>query len=610
MTPEEWKPIGIKELEDEALKAVKNTTNELVIAGPGAGKTELLAQKACYLLQTNTCPYPYKILALTFKVDAAKNLKQRINQRVNDEKCNRFISETYEAFFVRLINQFQGGLPIEWNLFSELNIKNFEARKNEERAYLNGCEDERCSLSYLESINSNTLENDYLLNKPINEYNNDDIHDYISIKVWQNLLRTNRITFKMVPRLAEFILDKNPYIVKCLQQTYKHIFIDEFQDTTSIQYDIIKKLFLTDKNFITAVGDNNQKIMSWAGAMDGVFECFKFDFKSETFFLKNNYRSIPSLVEIQKNLTQLFSIQSEYISALEISDDIQNPCTLYLCDNEIKEAKVISKLVKELLNECPPNEICLLIRSNFDQISKIIIDTLQNDGIKVRNENMLQDLLKEPAIQLICNIIRISFSYEYKDDYISLKSYFLRNLNLRDFEKNTQKIIQIIKSQTLDFESLFDEIVQYLNPDLLSKSYSQYRKSKFLMNKINDFLEYIKPKFNNIPLLEIINDLVGDSYVPIMSIHKSKGLEFENVILIGLEDNAFWNYNENQTEENCTFFVAFSRAKKRVFFTMSKLRHDKWGRQVNLSLANITPIIDILKQSNMKILNDQTYLSQ
>lgn len=98
-------------LEDNANAAVKAKGNVLVVAGPGAGKTELLAQKASYLFQTNTCRDPQKILAISFKNDAADNLKKRVIKRCGKEVESRFISMTYDAFSKSLVDHFRFALP-------------------------------------------------------------------------------------------------------------------------------------------------------------------------------------------------------------------------------------------------------------------------------------------------------------------------------------------------------------------------------------------------------------------------------------------------------------------------------------------------------------------
>ena len=111
VAPENWIPCDGVVLEDNANAAVKAKGNVLVVAGPGAGKTELLAQKASYLFQTNTCRDPQKILAISFKNDAADNLKKRVIKRCGKEVESRFISMTYDAFSKSLVDHFRFALP-------------------------------------------------------------------------------------------------------------------------------------------------------------------------------------------------------------------------------------------------------------------------------------------------------------------------------------------------------------------------------------------------------------------------------------------------------------------------------------------------------------------
>ena len=86
---------------------------------------------------------------------------------------------------------------------------------------------------------------------------------------------------------------------QALQLTYSHLFMDEFQDTTQVQYDLAKEIFLSSSTLVTAVGDNKQQIMRWAMAMDDPFTPFEADFKAQRTSLLNNYRSSPDLVRIQ-----------------------------------------------------------------------------------------------------------------------------------------------------------------------------------------------------------------------------------------------------------------------------------------------------------------------
>ena len=111
VAPEKWSPCDGIVLEECANCAVRTQKNVLVIAGPGAGKTELLEQKASYLFQTNICRFPQKILAISFKKDAAENLKKRVVKRCGDEIESRFMSMTYDAFSKSILDHFHFALP-------------------------------------------------------------------------------------------------------------------------------------------------------------------------------------------------------------------------------------------------------------------------------------------------------------------------------------------------------------------------------------------------------------------------------------------------------------------------------------------------------------------
>lgn len=112
--PEHWQPKGIENLEPNAWQALRRRESTSVIAGPGAGKTEFLAQKAAYLLETGLCPTNKKILAISFKTDAAKNLADRVEERCPEELGSRFVSMTFDAFSKNIVDRFRMALPPQW----------------------------------------------------------------------------------------------------------------------------------------------------------------------------------------------------------------------------------------------------------------------------------------------------------------------------------------------------------------------------------------------------------------------------------------------------------------------------------------------------------------
>src|SRR5690349_6032206 len=110
--PQDWKPQGVADLEPRAWEALRETERSvLVTSGAGAGKTEFLAQKATYLLQTGICSAPKRILAISFKRDAARNLDERVNKRCPPEQARRFDSMTFDGFTKHILDRFRAAIP-------------------------------------------------------------------------------------------------------------------------------------------------------------------------------------------------------------------------------------------------------------------------------------------------------------------------------------------------------------------------------------------------------------------------------------------------------------------------------------------------------------------
>ncbi|GAA0904546.1 UvrD-helicase domain-containing protein [Virgisporangium aurantiacum] len=241
--PEQWRPVDGLVLEPNAMTAATILgTNAVVSAGPGAGKTELLAQRADFLLRTGQCRYPRRILAVSFKVDAARNLRERVRSRSGPQLAARFDSFTFDAFAKRLIDNFRPALT-----------------------------------------GQNALDPDYQIDP-------------------DTRVARKQITFKDLVPLALEILEANAYASRGIRQTYSHVFLDEFQDCTEQQYRLIKAAFSESTAILTAVGDTKQRIMAWAGALDGVLETFANDFSAEPLPLYQNRRSAPHLRRMQNRM--------------------------------------------------------------------------------------------------------------------------------------------------------------------------------------------------------------------------------------------------------------------------------------------------------------------
>ena len=417
---ENWQPVDGLILEESALNAVKlDTANCLVVAGPGSGKTELLAQRACYLLETNECIYPKKILAISFKRDAAKNLAERVKKRCGSELSNRFISKTYDSFAKNLLDHFRLAIPKEYRPTANYNIV-FNNREFEDtyrtinEEYFNTTATEILNTSLIKSslpLNRNSIQNEF----------SDDVWRFVSSKQ-----KISYISFPMITRLAEYIINSNPKLKKYLQTTYSHVFLDEFQDTNLVQYDLVKSCFLNSNAIVTAVGDDKQTIMRWAGAVYNIFSIFKTDFSAKKEQLLMNHRSAPKLVELQKILVNDLMKQNIPVTASSKWEKDQGEIMVWVCDDYKVEAENLSQHIDDLLKMgLVPRDISILVKQRVANYASLLIEELRKHGINARNENDYQDLITEELILFILNTIYVASNQSAKEKQELLDFIFL-----------------------------------------------------------------------------------------------------------------------------------------------------------------------------------------
>ena len=596
---EEWFPKGDIILEKTALEAVKDVTNCLVIAGPGAGKTELLAQKLDYLFSTNKCVSPKKILALSFKTDAASNLKERVKKRYGDEYASRFTSLTYSAFEKRILDQFRVVIPEDIRPSRDYLIEDWDTIK--ELLSMNGINVNGLRMSDIRNFVENII-----------------LNDRNTHKLKKDLLKGTQdnkpvLLYSQITKLSTQIIATNEYIRKALQMTYDFVFLDEFQDTTYAQYNLLKTCFLGSSCKLTAVGDNKQAIMRWAGAKPDIFPDYIRDFNSNEYQLLMNHRSVPKLVEFQKEVHQILNSNHSSIQTNNYPEFQEGEITLFEFENESLEAELIANDIEsKIQGGIRPSEICILVKQKVDDYSSKLITTLSSKGIKARIENEYQELLKDPTCNLLLDLIscsqgkrdpliweNISNFYgningidKFTDELILAKSY-------KEIDNIVSDITYLISNFIPNEESmlnLIDCIIEKIDEKRIISNFSTYNGKSDLDIIVKNFSKLLYKEYSQTQgeWLDIVSSFKGENSIPIMTIHKSKGLEYDVVYFLGLEDSAFWNFNNQPEEDKSAFFVALSRAKSYLIFTYCKFRKD--DRQ---DKKNINEIYSLLTQSTL-----------
>src|SRR5690625_263104 len=610
---EMWTPKDNIILEKAANEVVEYEGNASVLAGPGSGKTELLAQKACYLLETNTSPHPSKILAISFKKDAAQNLKKRVEKRSGKEFEDRFVSLTYDAFAKQLMDRFILAIPepyrptIEYeivNLYSR-DVTNFRQKIGEPSQFFDGGH----YFYYREFVKS------YANTKlPLKKDNINSIEKWYQYQLWMEYINNGEesmLTFPMISRIVEYLFRLNPKLLKAIQTTYSHIFLYEFQDTTLVQYDLVTTLFQHSTVSLTVVGDVKQRIMAWAGALPEVIEYYYQDFNPKEFEMIINHRSVPLLVEIQTSIVNDMLDNNTQVYPSNKWDDIdEGTCEIWRFNEVYEEAKVLSSEIKSWIEneKIEKRDIGILVRQRADLYSETLISALNDLNIHSRVEDKWQDLLAENFMPYIIDVFTLSTTERNSESWSRLISSVqqLRGEESESYEVeielnnfiNEFKYDLNVTSKDINEKSVAEMLYKILNVigiDLIKENFSEYRKGNYFKQKVNQVAEFLTHSFNKHKCWHLaLKDFMGVNSIPIMSIHKSKGLEFEAVILLGLEDGAFWNFKNQSKEEAYTFFVALSRAKTKMIFTFCNNRFSGQARH------EIRSIYQMLENAGVK----------
>ncbi|MEQ8765741.1 MAG: UvrD-helicase domain-containing protein [Planctomycetota bacterium] len=346
--PANWLPADGLDLEPNAYAAVKEIEQNIALtAGPGAGKTEMLAQRADFLLRTGSCRYPKRILAISFKVDASQNLKDRVRKRCGLERAVRLDSQTFHAFAKCVIDR--------------------------SRIVLTG-QDE--------------LDPDYAIGE---------------FRIPKRL-----ITFEDMVPLAVQIIASSRIARNAIRQTYKYVFLDEFQDCTSAQYRLIKECFLGTNTRLTAVGDTKQRIMGWAGALEGIFETYTHDFGARSLNLYQNFRSAPRLRRMQNAMVRVMD-KPAAVNDGDLQGDDGEIGILRFRDDE-EEANAVADAVYAWIeneNVCP-SEIAVLVGKQQKLYCQELRTALEARGVPFRDEDDVQNLASEPVAKLIVDFLLVA----------------------------------------------------------------------------------------------------------------------------------------------------------------------------------------------------------
>lgn len=570
----------------------------LVTAGPGSGKTRVLTQRIANIIRLRKG----KVLALTFSNKAAEEISERVKNQIAADSHERIKVETIHSFCLDLVlnrgNQI--GLDPNLSVIEDVSDK-LEMLK---RAFLNSkmvIPEEKKLREELRIIEENKKNFLY----PENLTTSDDFRDIF--ETYNNLLKSNRmLDFNDILYYSYRILLDVPSVAKNYTRLYKYILIDEAQDLNSTQYRIIKALTPNFENLMM-VGDSAQSIYGFNGSDSRIMtEMFVDDYNPEVFSLIENFRSTSKIIEAASRIQP----DSRSSSVYPLEGELQ----VLSFENEIAEAQWVRQKIQHLLefgsewveNDIKPEDIAIIGRNRylFSKLEEEFIDNKIEFSFGGINSNIECETIEMKIFELGMRVLVNPF-----DDlhYRQLNKYLLRENKEKNFlvdlltntEVNSTEVDKIVfKSvitawnilsinqenfiKALDemkntvYEGKFSEEFKFLfqgDVDLWKGRWSRYVKQSVRGDRS---LSYFR---NQVSLGKL--DIDNGSGVSFLTVHMSKGLEFEIVFIVGMVNGTFPDYrvrtSVQEKEELNNMFVALTRAKRECYLTYPLMKKMPWG---------------------------------
>ena len=620
--------ININELNDKQKEAVLHKEGPcLVLAGAGSGKTKVLTTRIAYLIEEGIPSY--NVLAITFTNKAAKEMKERLELLVPDN--NAFVG-TFHSFGVRIIRENAPllGLDRTFSILDSDDVLSIIKKILKE----DGLDPKIYNPSYIRNKIS-TIKNDMLTSYEIDKLFNtppDQIAVNVYYKYQDILKKNNSVDFDDLLLLPVQLFTEHKDVLESYQDKYKYILIDEYQDTNEVQYKLSKLLAKKYQN-IFIVGDPDQSIYMFRGANFRNILNFEKDYKNATVIpLEENYRSTNSILEtansviknnVERKEKTLWSNKGEgckikYLRAYDDKHEIQ------LVIDEIK------KLIDEGLDK---KEISVLYRTNAQ--SRLVEEMFMKNNIPYRVVGSYYFYSRKEIKDLMC-YLRLILN---NNDEISLRRVInvpkrgigeatISRLEQEAKENNISMFEAISKGKELQFKELILELTKdskdlsltELVEDVLDKTgmRREYEQEDNLENELRlDNLEEFKSisvafeeRTGSVSLEDFLTEisLIADmsdhreetDSVTLMTVHSAKGLEFNTVFLIGMEDGIFPHQNSfldpgGLEEERRLCYVGITRAKERLYISNAK-RRTLYGREV------VNPVSRFIKEMNPEFL--------
>ena len=624
----------------------------IIIAGAGSGKTRVLTYRIAYLMSEGVDPF--NILSLTFTNKAAREMKTRISTIVGDSEAKNLWMGTFHSVFAKIL-RFEAdklGYPSNFTIYDTQDSQRLissiiKEKKLDKDIYKYKQVQSRIS-AYKNSLitvkayfqNPELKEADVMAKRP---EMGEIYKEYVS-----RCFKAGAMDFDDLLLKTNELITRFPEVLAKYQDRFRYILVDEYQDTNHSQYLIVRALSDRFQN-ICVVGDDAQSIYAFRGANINNILNFQKDYDNVKLFrLEQNYRSTKNIVNaansiIEKNQTKLDKVV--WTANEEGEKIIVNRS---LTDGD--EGRYIASTIfdNKMQNQAKNGDFAVLYRTNAQ--SRSIEDALRKRGLEYRiygglsfyQRKEIKDVLSylrliinpsdEEALKRIINFpgrgigqttvdrLIVSANEHNKTIFEILKHLNELPININAGTKtklqNFTTMIESFKvmSQTANAFDLAEHVckatglIQEFKKDGTPEGINRMENIEELLNGIKDFVEgqqeladstgSIAEFLEDVALATDLDNEEGDDSdkVALMTIHLAKGLEFEYVFIVGLEEDLFpsamsMNTRDELEEERRLFYVALTRAEKQAYLTYALSRY-RWGKLVDSEPSRFIEEID------------------
>lgn len=607
-------------LNEKQYEAVTSTDKYLrIIAGAGSGKTRVLTYRIAYLIDQLSY-YPSSILAITFTNKAAEEIRHRIEETLNMGHLRMTIA-TFHSFCSRVLREECKvlGYPTNFSVIDEDDQKKIikdimkEKEIDEKQIKINSC------IDYIADKKNGWISPENELKHTVNNFITHQ--KAIVYDEYEKYLKSNfAFDFDdLILRTIE-VFENYPNILDKWNNRIRHILVDEFQDVDPNQYRLLVQL-AGKENEVTVVGDPDQTIYTWRGADINIILNFEKNFEGcKTISLEQNYRSSGNILTIANRLIE--HNHKRLKKNLFTNSEPGFEIATFYGENELKEAEYVIDNINDLYDgqKVFYKDFAILYRTNAQ--SAPLEQVLMSRGIKYRiygglrfyRRMEIKDCIAYlkfatnlsdnlSCLRLIENTgrgigkttlekIKANATTEDKSIYHHLKDSFdelpelykkKQGTSLQNFIKQMQELHDQLTFEPLKASKILDEHLHkygYFDMLILYEMDDKIENVHQFINQIDAYMKVegasLEEFVQNVTLMSAQDEIEEDSdYVKLMTIHTAKGLEFNNVFVFGLVDLIFPSSRTIQEsydgieEERRLFYVAITRARKRLFLSTS-----------------------------------------